>query len=62
MCAGAAPRELDKTDLWGARNVGRVEFTDSAHGQASQGTRLIGMGRSPFRIDEDGAGTLCAAH
>src|SRR6476620_2712691 len=31
----------------GDRNVGRVEFTDSTHGQASQGACLAGMGRSP---------------
>src|SRR5262249_50161561 len=29
------------------RNIGRVEFTYSAHRHASQGTCLVGMGRSP---------------
>jgi hypothetical protein len=47
--AGAARRELDTTDVSGERKVGVVEFTDSAHGQASQETRLLGMGQSPFR-------------
>jgi hypothetical protein len=41
------PRAVNSTDVSGERNVGVVEFTDSAHGQASQATRLLGMGRSP---------------
>ncbi len=61
MGAGAARRELDMTDVSGERNVGVVEFTDSVHGQASQATRLLGMGQSLIRLDEEGARTLCAA-
>lgn len=39
--AGAAPRELDATDVCRPENVGHVGFTDSAHRQAGQGTRLV---------------------
>jgi hypothetical protein len=45
--AGAVRRELDTTDVSGERNVGVVEFTDSAHGRASQETRLLGKGPKP---------------
>jgi hypothetical protein len=48
--AGAARRELDTTDVSGERKVGVVEFTDSAHGRASQETRLLGMGKARLAL------------
>ncbi len=49
VCAGAKRRELDTSDILERQNVAGVEFTDSAHGQASQGTRH-GMGPSPVSL------------
>lgn len=66
MCVGAALRELcecrqdrpaEVTETPAATTL--TEFTDSAHGQPTQGTRLVGMGHSPVstpavdRVAED---------
>ena len=47
VCAGPLSMNSTRPTCGGDRNVGRVEFTDSTYGQASQGACLAGMGRSP---------------